>query len=171
MIETEIKVRVDDLTALRTRLLAMGAVVAKERHLEENALYDFRDRRLAGRSEALRVRRVGRKAFLTFKGAPEKSRRFKIRTEYETEVGNARDLVRILQSLGLAEAVRYEKYRTVLRKGSLTICLDETKAGTFVEFEGEREKIARMARSLDMPNKDWIQKSYLTLLREAGVSV
>ncbi|MHB8056098.1 MAG: CYTH domain-containing protein, partial [Candidatus Aminicenantales bacterium] len=62
MIETEIKVRVGDLAALRTRLLAMGAVVVKERHFEENALYDFRDRRLSGRREALRVRRVGRKA-------------------------------------------------------------------------------------------------------------
>jgi adenylate cyclase class IV len=40
-----------------------------------------------------------------------------------------------------------------------------------VEFEGEREKIARMARTLDLPKKDWIRKSYIALLMEAGVSV
>lgn len=171
MTETEVKVRVDDLAALRARLLTMGAMVAKERHLEENALYDFRDRRLSDRNEALRVRRIGRKAFLTFKGAPQKSRKFKIRTEYETEARNGRELVRILQALGFVETVRYEKFRTVLRKGTLTICLDETKAGMFVEFEGERDKIAKMARALDMPKKNWIQKSYLALLREAGAIV
>ena len=168
MTETEVKVRIDDLAALRTKLLAMGASVTQERHLEENTLYDFRDRRLRERKEALRIRKVGRKAFLTFKGAPQKSRKYKIRTEYETEVRNARHLVHILQSLGFAEAVRYEKYRTVLRKGTLLICLDETRAGTFVEFEGEREKIARTAKALGLPKKNWIKKSYLTLLREAG---
>lgn len=168
MIEIEIKVRIDDLAALRSRLLAMGAAVVRERHREENALYDFRDKRLSIRNEALRIRRIGRKTFLTFKGAPEKSRRFKIRTEYETEVQNSRQLVRIFQSLGLAETVRYEKFRTVLRLKTLTICLDETQVGTFVEFEGEREKIVRIARDLDMPQENWIQKSYLALLREAG---
>jgi len=171
MIETEMKVRVADLAALRTRLLAMGAVVAQERHREENILYDFRDKRLTGKREALRVRRIGRKTFLTFKGAPEKSRRFKIRTEYETEARNGRQLIRILQALDLAETVRYEKFRTVLRQGNLKICLDETKAGNFAEFEGEREKIVRIARTLDMPQADWIRKSYLTLLREAGAII
>ncbi|MCX6565259.1 MAG: class IV adenylate cyclase [Candidatus Aminicenantes bacterium] len=171
MTETEVKVRIDDLAALRTKLLTLGVVVMKERHFEENTLYDFRDRRLQERREALRVRKVGRKTFLTFKGTPQKSRKYKIRTEYETEVRSARDLVRILQSLGLAEAARYEKHRTVLRKGTLLICLDETRAGTFVEFEGEREKIAQIARALGLPKKNWIQKSYLTLLREAGEGV
>ncbi len=167
MTEIEVKVRVDDLAAVKEKLLAMGAVVFKERHLEENTLYDFRDRRLAGRREALRIRRVGRKAFLTFKGTPQKSRKFKIRTEYETEVHDGRSLVRILQSLGMIEVFRYEKHRTVLRKGTLLVCLDETRLGGFVEFEGEREKIARTARALGMSKKDWITKSYPALYREA----
>ncbi|MBN1938909.1 MAG: class IV adenylate cyclase [Candidatus Aminicenantes bacterium] len=171
MTEIEVKVRVDDLAALRDRLLSLGATVAKERHFEENTLYDFADRRLAGKGEALRVRKTGRKAFLTFKGAPQKSRKFKIRTEYETEARNARDLVRILQSLGFAAVARYEKHRTELKKGKLSICLDETKIGMFVEFEGEREDIARMSRILGMPKEHWIKKSYLTLLGEAGQAV
>jgi adenylate cyclase class 2 len=169
--EIEVKVRVDDLTALRARLMTMGATVMKERHFEENTLYDFRDRRLAGRREALRVRKVGRKAYLTYKGPPQKSRKYKIRTEYETEARNARHLIRILQSLDLIPVVHYEKYRTVLRKGTLKICLDETRAGSFVEFEGEREKIARMARTLEMPKKDWIQKDYIALFKDAGLAV
>jgi predicted adenylyl cyclase CyaB len=171
MIEIEVKVRVEDLAAVQNRLLSLGATVFKERHFEENTLYDFADRRLTGRGEALRVRKIGRKAFLTFKGTPHKSRKYKIRTEYETEARNPRDLVRLLQALGFVAVARYEKHRTELKKGTLTICLDETKIGTFVEFEGERETIARMARTLGMPKESWIKKSYPTLLREAGRAV
>jgi len=165
MREIEVKVRVVDLEALRTRLPELGARLEKERHPEDNTLFDFPDRDLAGRGEALRVRWIGRKAFLTFKGAPEKSRRFKIRLEHETEARNGKALVRILGALGLAPVFRYEKRRTVWRKGTLKICLDETAAGMFVEFEGEREKIVRMARALGFPQKDWIKSTYVELLK------
>jgi len=67
----------------------------------------------------------------------------------------------------MIEVFRYEKHRTVLRKGTLLVCLDETRLGGFVEFEGEREKIARTARALGMSKKDWITKSYPALYREA----
>lgn len=170
MTEIEIKVKIDNLAALQARLIALGAAVVKERHFEENTLYDYADRRLSAKGEALRVRKIGRKAFLTFKGTPQPSRKFKIRTEYETETRNARDLVRILQSLGFSPIARYEKHRTELKKGKLTICLDETVIGSFVEFEGERETIAKMARTLEYPKETWIKKSYLSLLREAGRS-
>jgi adenylate cyclase class 2 len=166
--EVEVKVRVDDLDAVRGRLLALGAALLKERYHEENTLYDRRDRRLTERREALRVRRIGRKTFVTFKGAPEKSRRFKIRTEHETEVRNGKAFVRILQALGFVPLVRYAKDRTVLGKGTLKICLDKTTFGSFVEFEGEREKIVRMAKALEFPQKDWIRKDYVQLLIEAG---
>jgi adenylate cyclase class 2 len=166
--EIEVKVRVPDLGPIRQRLLELGAVVGQERHHETNTLYDDRDRRLTGRREALRVRRIGRKTTLTFKGAPEKSRRFKIRPEFETNVQDRGALVKILRALGLVETVRYEKYRTVLRKGTLKICLDETAAGSFVEFEGDREKIVRMAKALGFPRKDWIKDDYVRLLAEAG---
>lgn len=166
MREIEVKVRVGDLAAVRARLLDLGARIDKERHHEENTLFDFRDGRLTERREALRVRRIGRKAFLTFKGPPEKSRRFKIRLELETEVRDGKAFVRILSALGFVPVFRYEKRRTVLRKKTLKICLDETAAGTFVEFEGEREKIVRMARVLGFPQKDWIKKDYVQLLKD-----
>jgi adenylate cyclase class 2 len=167
VVEIEVKVRVADLKAFRERLLALGAKVWKERYHEENTLYDHRDGRLRAGREALRLRRAGRKVFLTYKGAPQKSRKFKIRTEYETEVRNGRDFVRILQALDFVPVVGYEKHRTVLRKGTLKICLDETDAGPFVEFEGEREKIARMAEALGLPKAAWIKKDYPALLAEA----
>jgi adenylate cyclase class 2 len=168
VVEVEVKVRVDDLESIRRRLLAQGAKILKERHLEENTLYDWPDRRLTVRREALRVRRVNRKTTLTFKGAPEKSRRFKVRFEHETDVRNAKGLARILRALGLVAVFRYAKHRTVLGLGPVKICLDETAVGSFVELEGERQKIVRAARALGFPQAGWIRRDYIQLLVEAG---
>ena len=168
MIEIEVKVRVPDLKAFRAKLLEQGAVVIRERHHETNTLYDFRDGALRGKERALRLRTIGRRAYLTFKGTPQKSRRFKVREEIETEAKNGRSLRLILKALGLVPAFSYEKRRTVFKKGPLRICLDETAAGSFVEFEGDRAKIARFAKLLGIPRTEWIKLDYVQLLKKAG---
>lgn len=168
MLEIEVKARVSDLAALRKRLLELGADLVRERHAEVNVLYDFRSRDLLANRQALRLRTSGKKAYLTFKGAPRKSRRFKVREEFETEVKRPEYLRKILKGLGLIPVFRYEKRRTVFRKGTLKICLDETGAGNFAEFEGEREKIVRFSKVLGVPRTDWIKQDYVQLLIEAG---
>jgi len=168
VLEIEIKVRVPDLKTVRARLLELGAVLIRERHHEKNTLYDFRDGSLYGKQQALRLRTIGRKAYLTFKGTPLKSRRFKVREEFETEVKNGRQLQLTLKILGLVPVFSYEKRRTVFKKGPLKICLDETVAGSFIEFEGDREKIVRFAKLLKIPRNDWIKLDYPQLLKMAG---
>lgn len=168
MLEIEVKVRVADLRAVREALAGRGLLPVRERAREVNVLFDFRDRILTSRRQALRLRTAGRQSVLTFKGAPHKSRRFKVREEFETPVKDARELVKTLRALGLVETFRYEKRRTVYRKGTLTICLDELAIGNFLEVEGEREKIVRFLKALGMPQKDWIRKDYIQLIRDAS---
>jgi adenylate cyclase class 2 len=168
VLEIEVKVRVADIRLMHTKLLELGAGLLKERHRETNTLYDFRSRSLLAKCQALRVRSVGKKAYMTFKGTPQKSRKFKVREEFETEVKNAQHLKKILKSLGFAPVFSYEKLRTVYKKGNLRICLDETAAGNFLELEGEREKIARFLGLLKIPKKDWIKLDYIQLLQKAG---
>lgn len=168
MIEIEIKVRVSDLTAVRERLVQMGAVVATERHREDNTLYDFPDGTLKAGRRALRLRTLGKRTILTFKGEPQKSRRFKIRPEFETEVRDGKQARKILQALGLSPVFRYVKKRTILRQGRVTICLDELAIGAFIELEGERQHIARLAEQLGIPSAEWIVKDYIQMLMEAG---
>ncbi|MGD0783370.1 MAG: class IV adenylate cyclase, partial [Candidatus Aminicenantales bacterium] len=105
---------------------------------------------------------------LTFKGSPEKSRRFKIRREFETEVRDAAAMRKILKALGLSPVFGYAKRRTVLRWGRVTICLDELAIGTFVELEGERPHIVKLAKRMKVPSRDWVKKDYIQLLIEAG---
>ncbi|MCJ7613092.1 MAG: CYTH domain-containing protein, partial [Candidatus Aminicenantes bacterium] len=77
MLEIEVKIRTNDLQAVRNKLEGMGAQLLQERHHEDNTLDDFRSRELTKKKRALRLRRRGRRTVLTFKGAPQPSRRFK----------------------------------------------------------------------------------------------
>jgi adenylate cyclase class 2 len=165
--EIEVKIRIADPKAVRTRLLGLGAVVCRDRFLEENTLYDFPDGRLATARQAIRVRRSGKRASLTFKGAPLKSRSFKVREEFETAVSDSGQVRRILKALGLQPSFTYRKHRTVLRQGRLAICLDETPVGAFLELEGRRHDITRFARRLGFSRPDFIQADYVELIRRA----
>ncbi|MDD8025903.1 MAG: class IV adenylate cyclase [Acidobacteriota bacterium] len=168
MLEVEIKVRIDDPKAVRAKLLAMGAVLRRERHRENNVLLDYPDGRLKAGGSALRLRLSGRRASLTFKGPAQPSRRFKVREEFETEVRDLPQIRKILRALGLRPIFRYAKVRTDLRLNKVGLSLDETPLGFFLELEGERPAIARLAEKLGLPSRDWITKSYVRMLIEAG---
>lgn len=166
MVETEVKIRVKDINSVKEKISHLGAKREKERFFEENILYDFPSQDLYKKRHALRVRKIGKKAFLTFKGTPQKSRKFKIREEYETEVKNQKQLRKILKSLGLIPTFHYQKYRTVLKKGTLKICLDETSIGNFIEMEGERNEIVKAAKTLGFSKNEFIKLDYIQLLKK-----
>jgi adenylate cyclase class 2 len=167
MLETEIKIRIQDPGAMRRRLLDLGAAVVRERVLEVNTLYDFPSAGLKTARKALRLRVSGKRATLTFKGPHQKSRSFKVREEFETGVRNAGELRKILKALDLHPALSYRKHRTVLRKGRLVITLDETSVGDFLELEGKRHEIVRFARALGFTRKDFIREDYVELFERA----
>jgi len=164
MVETEVKIRIQDPPAVRDKLLALGAVVTRERVLEENTLYDFPGETLRSGRRALRLRKSGKRATLTFKGSPQKSRSFKVREEFETGVADSGQIRKILKALDLRPAFSYRKHRTQLRKGHLVVCLDETSVGSFLELEGKRHEITRFARALGFRRADFIQADYVELI-------
>jgi len=166
MTEIEVKIRIDDPKAAREKVLGLGAAVARERHLERNVLFDFEPPALRPKGQALRLRQAGRRATLTFKGQRQKSRSFKIREEFETQVRDPKEARRILKGLGLREIFAYDKRRTVLRKSRLTITIDETPVGNFLELEGERHEITRFARALGYGRADFITRSYVEMIRD-----
>ena len=109
---------------------------------------------------------MNKKSFLTFKGPPQKSRKFKIKEEYETEVKNEKQLRKILKFLGLTPVFNYQKYRTVYRKKHLKISLDETSIGNFIELEGKREEIVKFAKALGASKKEFIKLDYIQLMKK-----
>jgi adenylate cyclase, class 2 len=178
--EIEIKLKVEKPRALKLRLKECGFVVVKRRHFESNVVFDFRDSRLCRSRSLLRLRTEGNHHILTFKGPPDASDTYKIRTEFETEVEDAAALEQVFEALGLGPIFLYEKYRTVYTEegwrkaeGVPLLVYDETPIGYYIELEGPAGWIDRAARRLGYQKRDYITASYAALYldycRENGI--
>src|SRR5262245_44629389 len=82
-IETEVKLRVGNLAAMRRKVRALGFVQFEARHFETNALFDFADSRLRMSRCLLRLRQAKQEWVMTFKGPPSDDLRYKSRREIE----------------------------------------------------------------------------------------
>ncbi len=96
---------------------------------------------------------------MTFKG-PVQPGTMKVRDEYETVVGDGHVLRHVFEELGFRVWFRYEKYREEYAAEDVTIALDETPVGTFVEIEGGESGILAMTQALGRSAADFILDSY-----------
>jgi adenylate cyclase, class 2 len=184
--EIEIKLKVAGVHALIARLRALGAK-RESRACESNTLFDTADCQLRRRHAILRIRREqdargasrskdGRanprvEGLLTFKqrveGRDNVNSKYKVREEIQYRIKNAPRFEKVLRGIGMRPWFRYEKYRTKYRidDSGLTIDLDETPIGTFLELEGPKRSIDRVAKALGYSRRDYITDSYLALFR------
>jgi len=190
--EIEIKLRVQDVDALRRRLKRLRAREITPRTHESNTLYDTPRQDLRRRGKLIRIRnetpvstdakrcpKENAAAILTYKGPSPLSRtrmkagrrikirsHFKIKEEAEVPVAGADEMSRILLALGLHPAFRYEKFRTTYflpGVHGLKIELDETPVGIYLELEGPVAGIDRAARLLGYDLKDYMTETYGSL--------
>lgn len=158
--EIEVKFIVDDLTALRQRITELEASLHHPRTYEDNWCFDTPDQRLHQEDRLLRLRRDYR-VLLTYKEPPPTAdTEFKVRQEYEIEVSDFEQARALVEKLGFAPSLRYEKYRETFRYGKTEILLDETPLGAFVEIEGSRESIDVITQQLSLDNANRITASY-----------
>jgi adenylate cyclase class 2 len=161
-VEREIKLRFATPDAARQAVLGLGATALRGRRLQEDALLDTADGALKQRGCALRVRAEAGRHILTFKG-PVQPSVMKLREELETLVGDSELVTYILAELGFRVSFRYQKYREEFSHGDVTIAIDETPLGTFVEIEGADAGIRAAAESLGRSERDYVVASYRTL--------
>src|SRR4051794_40365130 len=109
--ETEVKIRVPNPSALSSGLHAAGFAQSVARQFESNTIYDTQNRSVQNQGMLLRLRQIGDKGIITWKGRDEPGP-YKSRREVETTVGSIETLGQILAQLGLHPVFRYEKYRT-----------------------------------------------------------
>jgi adenylate cyclase class 2 len=169
--ETEVKLPVAELAAVRKQLRKLGFKAVQPRSFEDNQLYDTQDRALRRARSLLRLRHYASRNVLTYKGTPDQDQTYKSRVELETEVDQPKVLHLIFNAIGLRPAFRYQKFRTQYaadgRKGpGGEISLDETPVGNFLELEGSRTWIDRVARRLGFSRSDYITASYGALYFE-----
>ena len=129
--------------ALR-RLPQIGAKRSGE-EFEENTLYAGEALDLS--RSVLRLRRVGKRAILTYKERFPTRSNIKHQREDETAVADAEAMELILEALGFTAALVYEKRRETWTLGKTEIVIDELPFGLFMEIEGLEAGI------LDVENK------------------
>src|SRR5438045_2167346 len=103
-IEIEAKMKVDDLSQVRSRIIAVGGTLVGE-VLEQNVFFDTLDRKLLSSDKGLRIRKNHNvstcedSVIMTFKG-PKHEGPLKSRDEYEVEVANLEDASRLIEAIG-----------------------------------------------------------------------
>jgi adenylate cyclase class 2 len=166
--ETEVKLRVASAEAARERLRRVGAELVRERHFEDNALFDDKAGSLGASGTLLRLRRTPHGGVLTFKGPREIENGVKSREERETSVDDPDEVRAILRKLGYRPLFRYQKYRETWTHRGQEIEVDETPIGTFLEIEGDLEGIHAVARELGFSPEDFLTESYVGLFLAGG---
>lgn len=168
-LETEVKLRVPGLEGLPQRLEALGFHLETPFTEEASTLWD-RGGALQGRGCALRVRRHGGHATLTWKGARREDPLLKIRPELETPLVDADAMEAILGALGYAPVMRMVKHRAVYRRGGLAACLDRAPFGCYLELEGDPSEILTVREALGLGVAQVEVRSYPSLFRDHGLA-
>jgi adenylate cyclase class IV len=75
-------------------------------------------------------------------------------------------LMKVFEALALRVWFRSQKYREEFSSADLTITIDETPVGTFVELEGGEDAILTMAGALGRTPADFILDSYYRLFQQ-----
>jgi adenylate cyclase class 2 len=161
-IETEVKIPVPQWSVAEAteRLSTLGFSVTVPKIFELNWVYDTPQQTVRGGQMLLRLRRVGERNVLTWKGpivpGPHKSR-----PELEVRFDSFDVMDQILGHLWYQVYFRYEKYRTEFGGvGGGTVTFDETPIGNFLELEGGGAWIDEMAGRLGFGEQDYVLESY-----------
>jgi adenylate cyclase, class 2 len=167
-IETEVKLRLADPAPVRSALARLGAERKRERHFEDNVLFDDATGALRASSSLLRLRTTEAGGTLTFKGPRSVREGLKSRLELESAVAAPAMVCAILEALGFRARFRYQKFREVWTLLGQEVVVDETPIGTFLEIEGEAAGIHEVARALGFSPADYVSDSYVSLFVSGG---
>lgn len=164
-IETEVKIHVPDASysSIADLLASLGLAISESRLFEANLVYDTPGQTIRNAEMLLRLRAVGKRNILTWKG-PSIPGPHKSRPELEVRFDAFDTLSQILQHLGYRVQFRYEKYRTEFSApGYGTVTFDETPIGNYLELEGKPEWIDETASKLGFGRSDYVLESYSKL--------
>jgi adenylate cyclase class 2 len=151
---------------IAARLPAIGAERIGE-EFEENTIYASDS--LDARRSVLRLRRVGKSGILTYKERFPTRSDIKHQQEDETQVDDPEAMASILDAIGFAPALVYEKRRETWHLGKSEIVMDELPFGLFMEIEGEEADILDVEDKLAVKRLKAEAATYPQLTRTHGV--
>ena len=156
-LETEVKFFLKDIVTIRNSIAELGAD-SLGRVFETNILFEDKNNSLLSKESLLRLRK-DTKTTLTFKSQPPvKDNQCKILKELEVEVSDCTTMKHILESIGFHNALIYEKWRETFVLKSTNFCIDTMPFGDFLEIEGPKKDLKRLASAINM---EWRKRSIL----------
>lgn len=163
MLEVEIKSGLDERNL--ERLMSINPEFLKT-EFQEDIYFNHPSRDFSKTDEALRIRKIDEKYFLTYKG--EKTD-IETKTREEIEIPCSIEMISILEKLGFKKAAEVKKTRKLFQLENLKICLDDVSMlGKFIEIESnnyeDKEKIFEILNKIGLQKKDTIRESYLELI-------
>jgi adenylate cyclase class 2 len=181
MLEVEMKFAVDGFAPIETALAAQNIAAGAPRR-EADHYFNAPDRDFAKTDEAFRVRSVGDRNYVTYKG-PKLDQTTKTRLEIEVPVADgetaAADFRRVLTHLGYRPVAVVRKSRRVAEFGrdgfEMQLTLDEVDGvGRYAELEivapedrAEAAKVTVQAVAAELGLTRSERRSYLQLLLES----
>jgi len=178
MLEIEMKFRCPDLQALRRRIEERGARPAGSR-VDFDTYFNAPHRNFAETDEAFRIRQIGDRSFLTYKG-PRIDQQTKTRREIEVELatkpGTGAMSAEMLLALGFHQVAVVKKEREMFHHSidgfDVEITLDRVEnVGHYAELEIMAEepklpaaKAALLQLASDLGLTQSERRSYLELL-------
>jgi adenylate cyclase class 2 len=164
--ELEVKFLVASLAQLEARLQFLGADLTQPQTFELNLRFDDPVFSLSRNASALRLRKDGGQK-MTFKGPSMDHQGIRLRKEIEFSVSDFAAAQALLECLGFAVVLVYEKYRSVYQLDAASITLDRMPYGTFVEIESEDPNtIKRLCTTLGLDWTKRISESYVLLFEK-----
>lgn len=171
-LEIEVKFFLEHPEPIRDRIVGMGAHRLGE-SFETNIRFEDDTGRFIEKNALLRLRK-DRKTTLTYKRRPgEADSQFKILEEIEVEVSDFQSMRMLLESIGYHAEQIYEKWRESFLVAGTKLCIDRMPFGTFLEIEGDRVEIRKLAGQIGFAWSERILRNYLeifeTLRRRRGL--
>lgn len=169
MIEVEAKYRSPGNDTVEKALVRLGARLVFDGSMED-LYYRHPGRDFGKTDEALRLRKTGEEAELTYKGPRMRTEDVKAREEVTLKTENPLAMQRILERLGFKEGYILRKTRKSYLVDKLRVEIDDVEGlGEFVELEILTESPERTRSLMDMAKtelglEELEPKTYLEML-------
>lgn len=166
--EIEIRARIKNLKYIEKEIIKLGGSLYKAKKQIDKYFGEINLFKKLGYSFLIRIREEANKFFLTYKGS--KTHKDGIWEEYELNIDNKIEAIKMFQSMGFNEVIEVRKNRKEYRLDNFSICLgDIENLGSFIEIEyighnTEKEKLINIMEKLGIDKQHIIHKGYVTLL-------
>lgn len=170
-IEIEYKFALQVSIPVFVQLLADHGYTLGERKYEKTVMYDNPSQLMQTTDGRIRLRQSGDTYSLSYKKPlPVWPGQPKHEIEHETVVADFATIDHILRAMEFSPTSSYEKYRTKVNEGEVQLTIDEYPYQTFIEIEGDEDKITAVAKQLGFDVHDHLLLPADTLFNQWRVA-